>query len=197
MFTKDDDRVNKALQRLSQQFRDKPNMRHLVSIFTSEAADLEEVFWDVYDTTLIDTAEGTQLDVWGEILNVSRAGQNDNIFRTRLKAAIFRYVSSGKWEEVIQGFSILVNPTYVQAAEVFPAAVTMVAVGVTNPAAISAVEIVQALRQLKPAGVRFSAVIITSDTPLVFFGDSDPTGRGLGDRLNPAVGGNFADRLSF
>jgi len=196
-YAKDTDRVNAALVRLSQQFKNSDNIRNILTIFTTEAANLEDVFWDTYSTTSIDTATFAQLDTWGEILNVDRGGQTDEIFRTRLKAAIFRYVSSGKWEEVIQGFTILTNPSYVQAEEIFPAAVSLTAVGVTDPAAISAAEIVEALRQLKPAGVRFAAVIVTSGTPFVFFGDPDPTGAGFGDRTDPLVGGNLADRLSI
>ena len=196
-FAEKTDRVNEALARLKQQFKNSDNIKHLVTIFTTEAASLEPVFGDVFDMVSVDTAADAQLDVWGQILNVNRVGQTDSVYRTRIKAAIFRYVSSGKWEEIIQGFSILTNPTYVQAEEIFPAAVSLTAVGVVDPSAINAAEVVNALRQLKPAGVRFTAVIVTSTTPFVFFGDPDPTGLGFGDRFDPLVGGNYADRLTI
>jgi hypothetical protein len=195
-YTKDVDRINGSLLRLSQQFKNSDNIKNIVTIFTTEAATLEDVFWDTYTTTSVDTATFAQLDVWGEILNISRGGQDDAVYRTRLKAAIFRYVSSGKWEEVVQGFRILTNPELVQAEEIYPAGLSLLAVGVTDPAALSYSEILEALRQLKPAGVNVVAAIVASGTPLVFFGDPFPTGLGLGDRLNPDYGGNLADRLT-
>lgn len=194
-FTQNTNRLAEALARLPQQFKAKNNFEKLITVFQSQFEEIEVVLEQLYNDLNIDDAEGSQLDIWGEILDVDRAGQTDSVYRTRLKAAIFRYVSSGKWEEMLQGFVILTNPRYVQAGELFPAAVEFIGVGVNDPTAISPTETFNAMDDLRPAGVRISQLIVASDNPFVFFGDPDAFGIGFGDRLDTTQGGYFAERL--
>ena len=187
--------VANALARLTQQFKNASNMQDLITAFVQEKAELESVWEDLIDNLSIDAATGTNLDQWGTILNVERKGTSDATYRTRLKAAIFRYVSSGRWEEIIQGFTILTDPRYVQGEEIFPAAVSLTGVGVTDPAAVDADEISEAMEDLKAAGVRITALLVTADPPFVFDGDPDPLGEGFGDAHDASAGGHLADRL--
>lgn len=189
------DRQSDALARLSQQFKNKTGWTSFLASVMPEFQAIEDVLENLLNDLNIDDAVGDQLDTWGEILRVSRSGTTDAIFRIRLKAAIFRYVSSGKWEEILQGFTILTNPRYVQAEEVFPGAVNLTAVGADDPVAIDASETVNAMQSVKAAGVRITALIVASDPPFVFDGDPDPLGEGFGDRLDSSMGGYLADRL--
>lgn len=61
-----------AQSRLATQFREASNLINYIRSLLREADDLETVFQDLLNDRYLDTAEGVQLDILGEIIGLSR-----------------------------------------------------------------------------------------------------------------------------
>lgn len=189
-----DNHVEQALGRVLEMYKDSPRLTFMLESIAGQVQDIEDALQDVLSNTWIETAEGEQLNRLGEVLNVGRGGFSDDIYRIRLKAAIVRYTSSGRPEQVISAFLLLSQADAIILEEVFPASLRITAVGAISPAGTSD-ELKAAVDGSLAAGVSFDALIISSETPFVFDGDPYPTGAGFGDALDSSVGGNFAEIL--
>jgi hypothetical protein len=190
--TKIDNHLQQALERVLEQYKDKPRIVFLLSQFVQQVQDLEDTLIDMLDKTWINTAEGAQLDELGILLNTTRGGFSDAVFRTRLNAAIVRYTSSGRPEQVLSAISLLSQAGTVILEELYPAEVRLTAIGAVAPAGTFD-ELRAGINGSLAAGVNYSALVISTTTPFVFDGDPFPTGAGFGDVFDPTVGGNFAE----
>lgn len=186
--------VADALNRRLQEYKESNNLEQLISIFAQRSQDVEDVIKDLDTMRWLLTASGEQLDGLGRILNVSRAGYSDLQYVPRIQAAVIRYRSSGRWEQLLQALLLLTQAESVQMGESFPAKVVAVLFGSAAPVA-SYPEIQAGLRGAAAAGVGFDAVLIATATPLVFYGDPFPSGLGFGTVTDASVGGNFNEIL--
>lgn len=189
-----DNHLQQALDRVIEQYKDSPRLIFLLTQAVNQIQELENAFIDVLQKTWINTAEGAQLDELGLLLNVTRGGFSDAVYRTRLNAAIVRYTSSGRPEQVLSAISLLSQARQVILEEIYPAEIRLTAVGAVAPAGTFD-ELRAGINGSLAAGVNYSALVISTDTPFVFDGDPDPQGQGFGDVFDASVGGNFAEIL--
>jgi hypothetical protein len=194
-FAARDNRLEVALGLFTTQFKEKPNIEGLAQAFSLDLQEFETSLEALINDVGLETASGVQLDGIGEILDVQRAGRTDDIYRTRLFAAVLQYTSSGRWEQVIQGFKLLTQADAVQGGEVYPGSVTLAAVG-ADPITIDTTELLLAMQNTRAVGVRLEAVLVSADPPLVFEGDPYPGGAGFDDGSG-SVGGHFSSILTI
>lgn len=147
------DHFARAMDRLAQQYREKPYIRSLIKILARQCADLETAYQQLLLLRSLDTAVGEQLDVIGRIVRESRNGAPDDEYRLRIGARIRINASSGTIEDVIGILAPLVRPGTVSITEFQPAAMRVEIVGVGLNAA-QAEYLPRFLRQGKDAGVK-------------------------------------------
>lgn len=71
------------------QFKEKNVYIQLLTAITTELQKVEDTLWDMYKKRGLSTAEGTQLDTIGKLLDVSRTeGDSDDIYRLEIYAHI-------------------------------------------------------------------------------------------------------------
>ena len=192
-FTKITTYETDALDRLLSEYKNADNLRSIVSIFADALQTVENDVYDVYTLRGIDTAEGIQLDNIAAVLGLSRSGLTDAQLKVRIYAKIAENTSRGTFEQVVGIFKLLTSADYVQADEIFPAGLRLIAVNATYDIT-TASDIVNAMYSAKAAGVKLDAVVVTGDNVFGFYGDADALG--FGDVTDPLVGGNFADKLN-
>lgn len=181
-----------ALSRMISQYQDKPNFTKIITTLMKDFQEFEDSVWKLFSGAGVSTATGAQLDMMGELLAVKRYGRADSTYRSRLQAAIIQYTSSGRWEQVLEGFRLLTGARSTQGEELFPAKIVMTAIGAENLAGVDLNEVRDALHKLKAVGVGLNAALIVADPPFVFAGDPDIHGAGFADANNySTTGGHF------
>ena len=188
------DHIAQALARVLEQYKESPRLLFMLSETATQVQELEDALIALMDNTWINTAEGEQLNQLGLLLNVTRGGFSDAVYRTRLNAAIVRYTSSGRPEQVISAIKLLSQADQIILEELYPADIRVTAVGAVSPAG-TLEELKAGIKGSMAAGISYSALVISSTTPFVFDGDPYPGGQGFGDVNDPLVGGNFAELL--
>lgn len=104
-----------ALARLCQQFKGKPGIEALVSVFAQRYNTLEAVFWALLTQRTLDSAIGAQLDVIGNLVGQQRNGiLDDDLYRRYIRARIVTNNSRGRIEDLIKVSRLVVNNTTVQ-----------------------------------------------------------------------------------
>ena len=180
-----------ALARRMQQYKESPNLEALITIFTDRTQTIENAFDDLDLLRWLDTATGEQIDALGRTLDVARGGYADAAYVLRIKAAIVRYHSSGRWAQVAAAMTLLTGATTIQMDDSYPANVQAILIGSIAPVA-SYADILVGIRAALAAGVGITSIVLVSPTPLVFFGDPLPAGQGFGTLTDALIGGNFA-----
>lgn len=190
--------VQGALDKLKSTFKEKATFQGVIEALAEDNQEFEDSLWILFEEMALSTAVGARLDIIGQTLAVLRLGRSDTIYRTRLQAAIIQYMSSGRWEQLLEGFRLLTGSRSTQGEEIFPAAVSLTAIGASQLSAVDLAEVVAALRKLKAAGVRLNAALVVADPPFVFGGDPDPLGQGFADENNyENTGGYFPLALNI
>lgn len=190
------DHVLRALKRLVTQYRGKPRIEGIVSLYGVQIQELEDVFNDIDASLDIDANSGEQLDRIGQAIGISRFGVDDANYRLLIKVQAFALVSKGTPEEVIEIFRVLMATTDVAYLPLFPADFVLTASDPTP--IISTDEIRQILFQILPVGIHAS--LISSPTDAFQFDDGDgsaangPTDplHGFSDVGAPTTGGEFS-----
>lgn len=190
MMQKIENHAGVALERLLEQYKESPNFKTVVTQIAAQVQALENTGFDLLQARFPATATGNGLDKLGEVLNVTRDGNNDGEYRSRIYAKIGQYVSIGSPEAIISIFLLLMQADYIVYKEVYPAKVFMTAVGATPVSNVQAIK--ESLDRAKPAGVSLEYLATVAGRPFVFDGDPDPNGGGFGDLDNPDVGGVLA-----
>lgn len=158
------------LELLIQQYKDKINFVGILQALNSQANDLEEALFEIRDNFWIDSAEGNQLDIIGEIQGELRQGRNDIDYRAAIRARIVVNNGSGEFETIITALTQLLGATIVQLQNLGDAFLfiwTDLTIDLT---------VFNTILRFIPAGV---GLLITSGSsnPFVFFGD--PAGNGF------------------
>lgn len=183
------DHVNQAIKRLFQQYKGKVRIEALLTAFVDQVQMLEDTTQDLIVGRALDTAEGVQLDLLGEIVGQAREGMDDDAYRLRIKVRIIQNLSEGEAERAIQVYKALLGATLVVYSELYPASVYIMGGGDVPPAQVSSLK--QNIEKVLPATVelvyfgKFDAVEPFSFSP------SATIGRGFGDATDPLVGGKF------
>lgn len=103
------DHVARAISRLCEQFRDKPNILALLSALVTPAIDLEAAFLQLLTERTVDTAQGAQLDVLGKLVGQPRNGLGDEDFRRYIRARIAMNQSDGLTEDLLTVARLVIN----------------------------------------------------------------------------------------
>lgn len=178
-----------ALDKIRQQYKGKDRIKNVLDSVVNEIQNLEDVFISLKDQRSIYDSVGTQLDVWGKILNQPRNGLSDSDYRLVLLGQVAVNISKGTPEDMIQVFRLFTNPDYVSLNEVYPAKIQLTSVGGSPIGSVD--DIKKALRRAAPAGVGIDLFTTSVGNPFVFLSDPDPNGRGFEDLDNPGFGGYF------
>ena len=106
------------------QFFDKSNLVEGISKGDNpQYIELEQLYFNLRDRRLLDTAEGVQLDILGEILNLDRFGRDDASYRTLLKLKVDINTSFATPEILIKSVKLLYGATVVNYIPDYPAGV--------------------------------------------------------------------------
>lgn len=144
--------VSQALARLAEQFKDKPNLAALISIYVAKAQELEEVLWDVFILRSIENATAHQLDMLGAIVGQARLGMVDDDYRLCIRARIRVNLSSGTTNELLGIIRPLVTGGTVSLVDE-PVAGFTLTIGGTPTTETDATLLLGFLRAAKAAGV--------------------------------------------
>lgn len=145
------DHSSRALERLAEQLKNKPNLSAVLEAFADQHQIIEDAAWNLYTDRSLETAYGLQLDRLGRLVNEPRAGLEDGPYRIRLKAKLKLDRASGAGPEILEIIGLLTTNT-LELVEQFPAAIVLRVKGIT--AAADAPALASILQRAKAAGVR-------------------------------------------
>lgn len=97
------------------------NVVDLINADSPQYDELEDVFFELLENRWLDTAEGAQLDILGEILDLDRYGRDDESYRTLLNLKVEINTSSGTPEIIIKAVKLLYGATEVIYSPAYPA----------------------------------------------------------------------------
>lgn len=94
--------VTEALERLPEQFKDKPNLIAFLSALVAPVQDIEDAMQQLLLERDIETAVGVQLDMLGAIVGQARGGLADADYRRYVRARVRANRSRGIVEDILQ-----------------------------------------------------------------------------------------------
>lgn len=190
MITINSNHLSDARSRYLEQYKSKPFFDGLVEALIKPIQSLEEdCFSSFYIHNSIDTAEGLQLDLFGEIVGLTRvAGQNDADYRIQLKGRVGQNVSKGQVETLISNYLTLTNATVAYVME------NLNTISIQGNLTISdqdyANSLFKELEKSAAAGVRIGYLIEYEGEGFSFEGSD--IGLGFGSSTDIELGGKFA-----
>lgn len=202
-LTKKTDHETAALNMLPEQFKNSTNLRKLIAALigpelssTWAVQELENVFWQLFYSLWLDTAEGQQLDGLGEHVGEGRLSPDDVEYLGALKLKVAINVSKGEGNRLIEIASVLAGAPYIHLTERYPAAVHIVAIEMTKDANLDR------LQKAALAGVHVTVSGTTDDHPFIYgrardaggtqYGNAHPGGgRGYGIPGQADTGGFY------
>lgn len=95
------DHAAAAIDRLAQWAKSRPNVVGFLNAVNVSAQRLETVFQDLIVKRTLDNATAAQLDTIGDIVGQKRGGDNDTVYRQRIRARIKLNRSSGTAPEIL------------------------------------------------------------------------------------------------
>ena len=102
--------VNLSL--LIEEYKDKEKFIGVLKAAADQSDDLEAAAFEVRDEFWLDTAEGVQLNVIGDIQKESRQGRNDTDYRAAIKVRITVNNGSGESETFYTALTQIYGATY-------------------------------------------------------------------------------------
>lgn len=178
------DHAERAVERLPMQHR-RPNWERFIRVLAGRFQELEDVFFDLLEKRLLDSAEGVYLDALGEIVGAERGGMDDNDFRLRVKVAIRASKGAGTGDDVLEIFRMLVGAGNTLRLTEYPPAAFELRVGDELP--FDAGEGLELLRRIRAGGVRAQLVWTETGDDNTFTLDGTPE-QGLDTGLLAGVG---------
>jgi hypothetical protein len=109
------------VNRLKISFFENSNVVDLINSDSPQYNELEDVFFSLTEDRWLDTAQGKQLDILGEILDLERYGRDDESYRTLLNLKVEINTSSGTPEIVIKTVKLLYGATEISYIPAYPA----------------------------------------------------------------------------
>lgn len=109
MATEITDHTAQALERLCQQFRDKPQITKLLTALTGTVQEAETALWELLTMRSVDTATGVYLDAIGSVVGQEREGLIDETYRRYIRARIATNRSRGTIGDVLHIANLVLN----------------------------------------------------------------------------------------
>ena len=188
-MTQNNDISGDAVARLLYQFQDKTYIEGLVTSFTDQLQDIEDVIFDVRADRWIDTASGTQLDNLGAIVGAERGGRSDADYKNLIIAKIGRNTSKGRATDIFTIFNLLTSSDRCYLVQLFPAAIGIYADH--DITSLNTDDIKDFLELALAAGVSLDEVGYYLEDE-AFGYDGDPANLGYGSTSDPSLGGKYA-----
>ena len=157
------DHVAQAKATLIEQFKRKPNFEAFVEILATRIQTCEDMWEDLLVKRLLETAEGTNLDNIGAIVDEAREGRSDDEYRTAILFKVFINISCGEPETVMTVLKTVTEATEVRLIEFFPATMLLWTNGSEIPSDLGV-----KLRKVVPAGVEYQIACTYGEIPFEF-----------------------------
>ena len=172
------DYEERGIERLLSQFRNKTRIEAVIKAAAEAIQTVEDLNYDLINTTRFETAEGVHLDHWGAIVGEERGGLSDDDYRLFISARILVNISEGTADELIQVFDLIDGDATVHFAQLLYAAYEIYTYrdpgdNLSQPLKnrISAM-----MESMRPAGVAGQLI----EVPDSYFGwDGDPSALGF------------------
>lgn len=100
-LTQQTDHVQDGKDKLLTQFKDKPKIEGVLSAYMRQAQDLEDAYFEFLIDRFLADGEGVQLDNIGKIVDETREGKADNVYKIALAGKILGNFSEGTPEDII------------------------------------------------------------------------------------------------
>lgn len=183
------DHFEKGLKRLLEQYKNKPNIKALIEIYSIQIQEIENEIIQMRVNRFITNAVGKQLDNFGEIVGQPRLGFSDEFYRVLLYAKIGQNISQGLPEQIIALFKLFTNGSTVQYMNLNGAEIALATDGTIEPTILNFV--FDQMQRSVAAGVRLTDMIFfDSDEAFSFAGTK--AGKGFGSVNDANAGGKFA-----
>jgi PKD repeat protein len=186
---------------LIEQFRrDKQKLHGFLNSVAIMVQDIEDSLTDLKRFRGIISAEGTSLDLIGDIVGCPRTSVDDDIYRADIYFQIAINNSKGTAEELITALKRISGASAVDFSEGQPATITLT---INDTIDIPLETIIARLNKIRPAGVKLILKYTHGNTPFIFGGEgSSPpyfsSGSGFGETGAgwETVGGNIVELIS-
>lgn len=183
-----------AKARLVQQFKDKAKLEAWLAAYVAQIQDLEDVFFQLLEDRVLDTAVGVQLDGLGDIVGEERKGKSDESYRTWIRGRIRANRSSGTPEDMLEVADLITDANALAIEEYYPAAFNLIIFDALEEN-IDDVEAI--LDAASPAGVRAHVEYrLSPESQLFTFASGDTiessSTQGFANDAG-TTGGKFAD----
>lgn len=195
------------------QFRGKPRLEAMLRALLTGVQDAENAVWAVLTERWLDNAEGVQLDRIGTIVDFARAGFEDEVYRTLLRAQILVLRSRARRQDLLRILEVVGVTISLVAISQSGIAAMRIVVGEPFAGAIDGADVFRLLagststssrnrnqRGAKAAGVRLTFEWPTAAVDESFtLADTTPaadSARGAGDAVAGGVGGYLASVLA-
>jgi len=179
-----------ALNRLLEQYREKPNLAGTLNSFNTQIQELEDAIFDLIEDRSLNSAIGVQLDQLGKIIGIERQGFDDDFYRILLFVQIGINVSQGEPEKVIDVFKLLTEASIVHLQEWFKAGVGLGTNSSIDPTLVNF--FLRNIQRVVPAGVRVDHIWCWVEDDAFAFAGGPGIAKGFDDLLAPGDGGQFA-----
>ena len=171
------DYVEQGLDRLLQQYKDKPKIAGIVTPWLVWFQKFEDICWEIITLRYIDTGEGVQLDTIGKILDAPRpGGMVDFDYKIRLKARAIVLRSDGTPPKIQKLLQLCCPLPFTQ--EEFDVATLVITLHGIVAGVFDVNALFETLAESKMGGVRLELVYQTSgldhDLRFAAFDPDDP-----------------------
>lgn len=191
------------------QFRGKPRLEALLRALLRHVQVAENDTWAVLTERWLDNAEGVQLDGIGKIVDLARAGWEDETYRALLRAQILVLRSRGRWRDLLRIMDVVgVTLSLTRISEPGTAAIR-IALGEPLLGPITGADVFQLLagatstssRNRNQRGAKAACVRLVLEWPMSSVDESFTYGTtptvaasllGYGSANDPAGGGAYA-----
>lgn len=122
-----------ALDRLLEQFKDKPNVEALIKGWMKGVQTTETSLFELLNNRSIQTAFGVQLDYIGKIVGAKRGGRSDESYREAILLQILINTSEGTPDDILEILSLITNASIVKSFPHYPVGGSLYTNGDTIP----------------------------------------------------------------
>lgn len=185
------DHEQEAVDRLIQQYKDKPNVVGFIRAMTRQTQEMEQVIIDMFLNRSINDSVGQQLDELGTIVGIERQGFDDDFYRILIRFKIGQNISRGEPERIISTMKLISEAGLVHYQNLGSGNIGLGVDVDLDPTLIDF--IFDNMQRVVMAGIRID--FITSfcpDDESFSFDGVGPVGMGFSSLAAPATGGKFA-----
>lgn len=180
-----------ALQRLLQQYKDKPNIQAVIDTYTKQIQELEDALFPLLTVLSIPDSEGYQLDVIGKIVDQPRTTPDDARYRILLYVKIGQNVSQGEPERIINVYKLLTESEYVHYINLTSAEIQLL--GTEDFPDQDEVNFVfTQMQRVVAAGVRINYLLVGDPSEAFAYAGVNPNAPALGYDDGAGSGGKYA-----